>query len=104
MNENEEQPEIPTRRVRFMMVNPADFMFLFMKGVEFRKHTKLIEGLPADCQLIQVAYDPMRGGIQMVVESEEFEPIPINEMPPVQPVSISTGVKDATKKKRKPRK
>lgn len=99
-----EEPPIPTRRVRFMMVNPADFMFLFTKGIEFRKHTKLIDGLPTDATLIQIMYDGMRGGVQMVVESQEYDEIPINEMPPVQPVKISTGVADATKKKRKPRK
>lgn len=100
----EEQEEIPTRRVRMLMVNPTDFMYLFGAGVVFRKRTELMEGLPDDAILLTVAADPIRHGIMMVVESQTFEPIPINQMPPVLPISINTGVLGATKKKKPARK
>lgn len=96
--------KIPTRKVRMLMVNPADFMYLFTKGLEFRKHTKIVDGIPADSQLIQIAADSMRNGIMLVVESDEFEEIPINVLPPIIPISIQTGKIGATKKKAKPRK
>lgn len=96
--------EIPTRRVRMLMVNPTDFMYLFTKGLEFRKRTKISEGVPEDAKLIAVAADSVRNGIMLVVESDSYEPIPINVLPPVQPISIQTGDPDATKKKKSERK
>lgn len=102
--EKMKKAEIPMRRVRMLMVNPTDFMFLFTKGLKFRKATEVIEGVPDDATLIAVAADSVRNGIMLVVQSSEYEPIPINVLPPVQPVSINTGVKDATKKKKPTRK
>lgn len=96
--------EVPTRRVKMMMVNPADFMFLFTKGMTFRKHTKLIEGLPEDAQLIAIAADSVRNGIMLVVQSESYDPVPATVLPPVEMVKIQTGVVGATKKKKAPRK
>lgn len=95
---------IPVRRVRMLMVNPADFMFLFTKGMLYRKTTRIIEGVPDDARLIAVAADSPRNGIMLVVESDEYDEIPINVLPPVQPVSINVGDKSATKKKKAPRK
>lgn len=97
-----QQPEVATRRAKQLMINPYEFMFLFTKGLEFKKHTKIIEGLPADASLIGVAYDVRRDAIIMVVESEQYEPIPITDMPPVQLVSLQTGLPGATKKKNVP--
>ena len=102
--EPEDEEGIPTRKAKLLMVNPTDFMFLFEKGLSFRKHTKLIEGIPEDAVLLAVAADPVRHGIMLVVQSESYEPIPINQMPPTQVVTIQTGVVDATKKKKQPRK
>jgi hypothetical protein len=98
------QAEMPTRKVKMMMVNPADFMFLFTKGMTFRKHTKLIEGLPADAQLIALAADSVRNGIMLVVQSESYEPVRADTLPPVELVRIQTGVIGATKKKASKRK
>lgn len=94
-------PKIPTRRAKMLMVNPSDFMFLFTKGLEFRKNTKLIEGIPEDAQLIAVAAEPVRHAVMLVVKSDSYPPIPISEMPPVELVKIQTGVIGATKKKSK---
>lgn len=96
--------EIPTRRARMLMVNPADFMFLFTQGLEFRKHTKLVQGIPADARLLAVAAEPVRHAIMLVVESDEYDEVPINVMPPVQLIEIQTGKPDATKKKKVARK
>lgn len=96
--------EIPKERRKMLMVNPADFMALFTKGVVFNKKTELIAGLPADAELLTIAAEPVRGGVMLVVRSDSYDEIPINEMPPVELVSISIGVQNATKKKRKPRK
>lgn len=86
-----EEIEIPKRRAKMLMVNPSDFMFLFTKGLKWRKHTTLVEGVPADAQLIAVAAEPVRGAIMLVVQSEEYDEIPIDKMPPIQMVSIQTG-------------
>lgn len=96
--------KIPVRRVRMLMVNPADFMFLFTKGMLYRKTTRIIEGVPDDARLIAVTADSARNGIMLVVESAEYDEIPINVLPPVQPVSINVGDKSATKKKKAARK
>ncbi len=92
---------IAKRRVRMLMVNPADFMVLFTKGVVFDKRTKLLQGVPGDAQIIAVAPDSVRNGIMLVVESKEYDEIPVNILPPVQPVEIEVGVRDATKKVKK---
>lgn len=99
-----EEKDIPTRRAKMLMVNPADFMFLFTKGLEFRKHTKIISGVPDDAELLTVAAEPARGAIMLVVQSESYDEIPINELPPVELVEIQTGKPGATKKKKAPRK
>lgn len=111
LKENEEDikrisggAKIPVRRVKMLMVNPTDFMFLFTKGLTFRKTTKIIDGVPEDAKLIAVAADSSRNGIMLVVESAEYDEVAINVLPPVQPVSIEVGDKSATKKKKAPRK
>lgn len=101
------EAEIPKRRAKMLMINPADFMFLFTKGLKVRKGFKLIEGIPEDAVLLTIAAEPVRGGIMMVVQSESYEEIPINVMPPVEVISIQTGKisnSAATKKKKQPRK
>lgn len=98
------EAEIPTRRAKMLMVNPADFMVLFTKGVTFAKRTKLISGIPDDAVLLTIAAEPVRGGVMLVVESDSYEEIPINQLPPVELVEIDTGVLNATKKKKQPRK
>lgn len=90
---------VPTRRVKMLMVNPADFMFLFTKGLIFRKNTRLIKGIPDDAKLIAVAGDSARNGIMLVVESSKYNPVPINVLPPVESVEIQTGENPNTKKK-----
>lgn len=87
----EEQPQIKTRRVRFMMVNPADFMTLFTKGLKVKTGFKIIEGLPKDARLLTMAYDGVRGGVMMVVESDTYDEIPITQMPPIESVRIAVG-------------
>lgn len=96
--------KIPTRRVKMLMVNPADFMYLFTKGLVFRKQTKIVKGVPEDAVLVAIAADSMRNGIMLVVESQTYDEVPINVLPPVEPVSIDLGVPGATKKKKAPRK
>ncbi len=98
-----EEPKIAGRRVKMLMVNPTDFMFLFTKGIEFRKHTKLIKGLPEDAKLISLAAETVRHGIIFVVESATYKEIPINEMPPIEIVEIQHGLPGATKKKTVPK-
>lgn len=96
--------KVPTRRVKMLMVNPADFMFLFTKGLVFRKRTRIISGVPDDAKLITVAPDSVRNGIMLVVESEEFDEIPINVLPPVIVVEIDTRTLEDSKKKKASRK
>ncbi len=98
------ETKIPTRRVRMLMVQPADFMSLFTKGLVFNKRTELLEGIPDDAKLITLAPDSVRNGVMLVVESSEYEAIPINVLPPVQAVQIHIGVKNATKAKKTRRK
>lgn len=95
------ETEIPTRRAKMLMINPADFMVLFTKGIVFKKHTRVIEGIPEDAKLIGLAAEPVRNGVILVVESDTYDEIPINVMPPIEVVSINMGLKGATKKKRK---
>lgn len=112
MSENEEpklqkkpqemvDEDTPKRRVRFMVINPSDFLMLFTKGMIFSKRTELIEGAPADAMIVGMNMDHIRGGIILVVQSDEYEEIPMTVMPPVQHVKIQWGVQGATKKKKK---
>lgn len=96
--------KIPNRRVKMLMVNPTDFMFLFTKGLKWRKNTTIIAGVPDDARVIAVAADSMRNGIMLVVESAQYDEVPVNVLPPVEPVGIDVGVRNATKKKKQPRK
>lgn len=75
------------------MVEPGQFMGLFTKGLKFRSSMKIAEGVPKDAQLLTVTYDARLNGILLVVQSEEYDPIPITQMPPVQEIAISLSVK-----------
>lgn len=75
-------------RVRMLRVNPADFMVLFTKGLKIRGGWKIVKGLPKDATLKTIAYDPARGGIMMIVESSEYESIPVTQLPEIQQVQI----------------
>lgn len=96
--------KIPTRRVRMMMVDPTAFMSFFKKGMVLDKRVKIIEGAPADAKLVAVVRDDMRNGMMMVLESPSYDEVPINVLPPIEPVQIEIGVPGATKKKKEPRK
>lgn len=89
------------RRVRFLIVNPSDFLMLFTKGLTFAKRTELIEGVPKDAVVVGMNVDHVRGGIILVVMSDEYDEVPMTVMPPVQQVSIQWGVQGATKKKKR---
>lgn len=95
--------KIPKRRVKMLMVKPGEFMFLFTKGLRFQKNFKVIAGVPEDAKVITVAPDSIRNGIMIVVQSQEYDEVPINVLPPVEPVDIDLdGIKNATKKKNVP--
>lgn len=79
---------IPTRRVKLLMVNPTDFMYMFTKGLKWRKNWSIIEGVPEDAKVIAITPDSIRNGIMLVVESDSYDEIPINVLPPAEPVSI----------------
>lgn len=97
----EGEVETPKRRVRFLMVNPQDFLSLFTQGIVFAKRAKLVTGVPDDAKVVSMTVDHVRGGIILVVHSESYDEIPMTEMPPVQLVGIEIGVQNATKKKKK---
>lgn len=97
----EHEAEIPTRKVRMLMVNPSDFLYLFTKGLKVRKRFQIISGVPDDAMLLAISADPIRHAIVLVVQSESYEPIPTTDMPPIEMVEIELGLKDATKKKSK---
>ena len=92
------------RRVRFLVVNPTDFLLLLTKGLVLSKRIELLEGVPADAMLVNMTVDHVRGSIVFVVQSSEYDEVELKDMPPVQEVAISQGVKDATKKARSKRK
>ena len=87
------KPKIKTRRVRFLMINPAAFMGLFKEGLKLRENFEIIEGAPADAKIKTVSWDSYRNAIILVVESREYAPIPVNQIPPAQPISIKVGEK-----------
>lgn len=95
---------VPMWRVRYLMVNPVDFLKLLTVGMTFAKRAEIIEGVPADAFVRNITVDHVRGGIIFVVESKEYEEVPRTDMPPVQLVSIKQGVEGATKPKKKKRK
>lgn len=82
------KPEVKTRRVRFLMVEPGLFMSMFTKGLRIRSGIKITDGVPKDAKLLTVTYDARLGAILLVVESAEYDEIPITEMPPVQEIEI----------------
>lgn len=91
----------PLRRVRFLVINPNDFLMLFTKGIVFAKRTKIMDGVPDDALVVGMNVDHIRGGIILVVQSETYDEVPMTVMPPVQHISIQWGVQGATKKKKK---
>lgn len=93
--------EVPKRRVRFLMINPQDFLQLFTKGLVIAKRVKILKGVPEDAKVVNMTVDHVRGGIILVVESAEYDEIPQNEMPPVQYVALRIGADPVPKKKRK---
>ncbi len=97
------EEEVATRRTKVMMINPVEWMALFTTGVRFAKQVQLIEGVPADAKLIGCAYDIRRDAILLVLESDEYEPVPITKQPPTQLVRLKFGDPAATKKKKAPK-
>lgn len=95
---------VPMHRVRYLMVNPSDFLMLFAEGLILAKRMAVFEGVPADAKVRNMTVDHVRGGIILVVESAEYEELPQTDMPPVQLIQISQGVVDATKSKKSKRK
>lgn len=93
-----------TRRVKMLMVNPVDFMFLFTKGLRIRAGWKILKGLPADATLVNVAYEPSRGAIILVVESTEYDEVERGVLPPYELIELDVQDKrfrmpDKSKKK-----
>lgn len=82
------KPEVKTRKVRFLMVEPGMFMAMFTKGLRIRSGMKITEGVPKDAKLLTVTYDARLNAILLVVESEEYDAIPVTKMPPVQEIEI----------------
>lgn len=80
--------KIPTRRAKMLMINPADFVFLFTKGLKFRKNYQVIKGVPEDAKIITAVADSARNGIMLVVQSDEYDEVPMTVLPPVEMVSI----------------
>jgi len=77
------------RRVKFLMINPANFMQLFRKGLKLHTGYKVIEGVPADAQIVTITYDNLRNGIVVVVESETYDEVEPGVIPPIEAVSIN---------------
>lgn len=93
--------DVPKRRVRFLMINPQDFLQMFTKGLVIAKRVKILKGVPEDAKVIQMTVDHVRGGIILVVESQEYDEIPQNEMPPVQYIALRLGADPQPKKKKR---
>lgn len=84
------KPRVKTRRAKTLFVKPEEFMVLFTKGMEFRKRTRIMEGIPEDAKLLALSAEPIRHGIIMVVESAEYDEVPVTELPPFVEVKIQT--------------
>lgn len=63
-------------------------MVLFKKGLKVRGGWKIVKGLPADAQLLTIAAEPLRGGVMMVIESEEYPLLDPTKQPPIEVVAI----------------
>lgn len=96
--------EVETRRVKLLLVRSEHFMAFFTKGMVFRKHAKVIEGVPADAKIMGIGANPVYPGVLLVVESEEYDEIPVTQNPPVQQITIDLGRNVSTKKTTKRKK
>ena len=90
---------VPTKPRRVLMISPSEFAGLFTKGLVFAKKTRIAEGIPEDAKLLGVAYDLRLDAIVMVVESAEYDEVPMTELPPRQLISIEQGVAKAVERK-----
>lgn len=93
-----DQKRMQDRRVKVIMINPFDFMGLLTKGLEFRRYTKIVKGVPDDAQMLALSADTNRHGIMMVIWSSTYPPVKVGEMPPVELLEIQTELRGATKK------
>lgn len=96
--EDLEEAEVPTHRVRFLIIDPNQFLSIFTKGLVLAKRVRVLKGVPEDAEVVRMTVDHVRGGIILVVRSDEYEEIPINKMPEVQYIEMDLGNKNATKK------
>jgi hypothetical protein len=85
------QKDIPKRRVRMLMVSPQDFLRLFTKGFKIAENTTILKGVPEDAKVVSMTIDHVRDSVIFVVESTEYDEIPMNEMPPFEYVEIKLG-------------
>lgn len=77
------------RRVKFLMINPGDFMAFFKKGLKVRSGFKIVKGIPADAQILTITYDHLRNGIVIVVESETYDEVEPGVTPPIELIEIN---------------
>jgi hypothetical protein len=100
--EIDENPEVTTRRIKTMVINPIGFMSLFTQGLRFRKQTQIVSGVPEDARLVGMAYDTRRDLVLMMIESASFDEVPVTEQPPFLMLKIQTQF-GITKKKNVPK-
>lgn len=80
------------RRIKLVMVNPANFMSLFKTGMRVKKNFEVVKGIPRDATILTISYDAARAAIIVILESEDFDEVPVGDIPPSIPIEID--VKD----------
>jgi len=76
------RPTRPGRRVKILRIDQQVFIHLLSPN---GKHLRRQQGMPPDANVIGIRYEPEFGVVAFVIQSEEFEPVSINQkVPPLE--------------------
>lgn len=80
--------EIPGRRLKILRVANPIFVSLFMQGTA-QQYKVVSGGLPADAKIVNMKFG-MGDYFDVLIESEQFEPVPLGqEIPEMEPPVIT---------------
>jgi hypothetical protein len=79
------------RRLAGVYVTPEVFFSIVKHGVT--EPFSVVEGLPADAEMVEADYDEYRGLFVFVVASSAFEPVPVRGKLPEVMVTFRHGAR-----------
>lgn len=97
INLAEEVLRVRRSRVKVLPVNPVIFLSLCKQPAEKQWYVTSDGQLPEDAELVGAVFDSIQDVWILGIRSDEFDPVPAGQAPPVlPPVVVTLTARDAT--------